>query len=77
MFKRKKKNPFQSLPFHSRGLVFDALVRYQDKLSDDLIANGAFDEDGNFISENDSECDSFGVCLALGDLIAELYKLPM
>lgn len=76
MFGIKKKNPFDSLPFHYRGTVYDALVRYSQFLFQKLDRNGAFDDNGNFVSENDWEIDTYNRLQTTEDLIKKMFEIP-
>lgn len=75
MFGHNKKNPFDSLPFHSRSVVYNALNRYSRHLFRELDKNGAFDEDGHFVSDNDWECDMYSEMQAVDDLIRKMFEL--
>ena len=75
MFGRNKKNPFDSLPFHSRSVVCNALTRYSRHLFRELDKNGAFDDDGQFVSDNDWECDMYSEMCSVDDLIKKLFEL--
>lgn len=73
--RNKKKNPFESLPFHFRSVVYNALNRYSRHLFRELDKNGAFDDNGDFVSENDWECDMYSEMQSVDGLIRELFEL--
>ena len=73
--KKKKKNPFESVPYFTRGIIYNALNRYSRHLFRELDKNGAFDDDGNFISEKDYEIDMRSEMVAVDDLIRALYDV--
>lgn len=74
MFGRKKSS-FDSVPFHTRSVIFNALNRYSRHLFRELDKNGAYDEDGNFVSDNDWEIDMYSELVYVEDLIRELYQV--
>ena len=75
MFRNKKKNPFESMPYHLRSICYNSLNRYSRHLFRELDKNGAFDDDGNFQSDNDWECDMYSELKSVDFLIEELFKL--
>jgi hypothetical protein len=75
MFRRKKKNPFDSMPYHLRATCYNALTKYSRHLFRELDKNGAFDDDGNFVSDNDWECDMYSEMKSVDGLVEELFKL--
>lgn len=77
MFFKKKKNWFENLPFELRGHVYNAFVKRSNTLWKELDKNNAFDEDGNFIAEEDYYHDMHYEMQIMEKLIHELRKLPM
>lgn len=73
--KKMKRNPFESVPYLTRGIIYNALVRYNSHLFRELDKNGAYDDDGNFVSENDWEIDMRSEMAAVDDLIRALYDV--
>lgn len=77
MFLKKSKNWFENVPYNLRGSVYNALVKRSDSLFKELDKNNAFDNDGNFIAEDDDYYNDLHYEMqTVEKLIVELRKLP-